>query len=136
MFGISCHFKDYLLSYHLNNALDLELVKMDDFQGYSYYACRDEDHFNVYHLLGNRGQEAILLPDLKQTDFVLLLEGPFKKVQKDRLLSKVKGIQSVLTAYEVRFETIRNYNQVLVELELHIIQIQKESKIKYSPLKK
>jgi hypothetical protein len=136
LFGISCHFRDYMLSYHMNIALHLDLVKMDDFQGFSYYSCHDEDHFNVFHLLGNRGQEAILLPDLKQTDFLLLLEGPLKKVRKDKILGKIKGIQSVLTAFEVRPETVRNFNQVLIDLELHQISIQKELKTKYSPIKK
>ena len=135
LFGISCHLKDYCLSYYLNQKLDLEFVKMDDFQGYSFYFCRDDDCFNSYYLLGNRGQEAILLPDLKQTDFLLLLEGPVKKPQKERLLEKIKGIQNVLTAFEVRFETIKNYNSMLTDLELHLMNILKESKIKYSPFK-
>jgi hypothetical protein len=76
------------------------------------------------------------LPDLKQTDFLLLVEGPFKKPQKDRLLEKIRGIQNVLTAFEVRFETIKNYNMMLADLELHLMSILKEAKIKYSPVKK
>jgi hypothetical protein len=136
LFGISCHLKDYRLSYHLNQRLELSLVKMDDFQGFSFYFCRDEDCYNSYYLLGNRGQESILLPDLKQTDFILLLEGPAKKTQKERLLNSIKGIQNVLTAFEVRFETIKNYNTMLTDLELHLMNILKEAKIKYSPIKK
>jgi hypothetical protein len=136
LFGISCHLKDYRLSYHLNQKLDLEFVKMDDFQGYSLYFCRDEDCFNSYYMLGNRGPESILLADLKQTDFLLLVEGPFKKIQKERLLENIKGIQNVLTAFEVRFETIKNYNLMLTDLELHLMHILKEAKTKYSPLKK
>jgi hypothetical protein len=136
LFGISCHLKDYRISYHLNHKLELSLVKMDDFLGYSFYFCRDEDHFNSYYLLGNRGQESILLPDLKQTDFILLLEGPVKKAQKEQLLEKIRGIQNVLTAYEVRFETIKNYSQMLTDIELHLMNILKEAKIKYSPIKK
>jgi hypothetical protein len=136
MFGISCHLKDYRLSYHLNHRLELSFVKMDDFLGFSFYYCRDEDCFNSYYLLGNRSQESILLPDLKQTDFLLLVEGPFKKIQKERLLEKIRGIQNVLTAFEVRFETIKNYNVLLSDLELHHMNILKDMKIKYSPLKK
>ncbi|MDP1622387.1 MAG: IPExxxVDY family protein [Bacteroidales bacterium] len=136
LFGISCHLKDFRLSYLLNIRLGLELVKMEDFCGYSFYYCRDEDRFNAYYLLGNRGQEAILLPDLKQTDFLLLVEGPFKKAQKERLLEKIRGIQHVLTAFEVRFETIKNYQLILSDLELHLMNIKMETKIKYSPLKK
>ena len=136
LFGISCHLKDYRLSYYLNQKLELSFVKMEDFLGCSFYFCRDEDCFNSYYLLGNRGPETILLPDLRQTDFLLLAEGPFKKAQKEQLLEKIKGIQSVLTAFEVRFETIKNYNQMLTDLEIHLMNILKEAKIIYSPIKK
>jgi len=136
LFGISCHLKDYRLSYYLNQKLELSFAKMDDFQGYSFYFCRDEDSFNSYYLLGNRGPESILLPDLKQTDFLLLLEGPVKKAQKEQLLEKVRGIQNVLTAYEVRFETIKNYNLMLTDLEIHLMNILREAKVKYSLIKK
>lgn len=136
LFGISCHLKDYRLSFHLNNGLDLELVKMDDFHGFSFYFCRDEDRMNSYYLLGNRGQDAILMPDLKQTDFLLFVEGPVRKVQKERLLARIREIQNVLTAFEVRFETVKDYRLVLNDLELHLMNIQMELKTKYSPLKK
>jgi hypothetical protein len=136
IFGISCHLKDFRLSFLLNKMLELEFTKMDDFKGYSFYFCRDEDHYNSFYLLGNRGPESILLPELKQTDFILLVEGPYKKVQKEQLLIKIREIQNVLTAFDVRFETIKNYETLLADLELHFMKILKEAKIKYSPLKK
>ncbi|MEI7896186.1 MAG: IPExxxVDY family protein [bacterium] len=136
LFGISCHLKDFRLSYHLNQNLEFSLVKMDDFRDFSFYYCRDEDNFNSYYLLGNRSQEAILMPDLKQTDFLLLVEGPLKKVQKERLLAKIKEIQTVLTAFEVRFETIRHADIILTDIELHLMNIMKMAKIKYSPVRK
>ena len=136
LFGVSCHLKDYRLSYLLNKKLELEFVKMEDFTCYSFYFCRDEDHFNAYYLLGNRGQDTILFPGLKQTDFILLVEGPFKKVQKDKLLEKIRSIQNVLTAFEIRFETIKNYETVLTDLEIHFMNINRELKVKYSPSKK
>ena len=103
---------------------------------YSFYFCRDEDRYNAYYLLGNRGQDAILFPGLKQTDFILLVEGPFKKTQKDKLLENIRCIQNVLTAFEIRFETIKNHETVLNDLEIHLMNICRESKVKYSPSKK
>jgi hypothetical protein len=146
LFGISCHLKDYRLSFLLNQKLELALIKMDDFtmiagQGkvpdiFSFYFCRDEDHYNAYYLVSNRGQEGVLLPDLKQTDYLLLVEGPFKKNQSDKLLDVIRSIPNVLTAFGIRFETIRNYESFLTDLELHFMNIVKESKVKYSPSKK
>ncbi len=134
--GISCHLKDYRLSFMLNKKLELEFVKLDDFVSYSFYQCRDEDRFNTYYLIGNRGQDAILFPELKQTDFILLVEGPFKKTQKERLLEDIRSIQNVLTAFEIRFETNKNYETILTDLEIHLMNIRKKSKVKYSPSKK
>jgi hypothetical protein len=135
LFGISCHLQDFRLSYHLEKDLGLAVEKLDDFRGYSFYYYRDEDCMNLYYLLGNRGEEAILLPDLKQTDFLLLVEGPFKKSQKEKLLKQVRDIPHVLTAFEVRFETIRNYETMLDDLELHFMTIMKDKKTKYSSFK-
>jgi len=146
LLGISCHLKDYRLSFLLNQVLDLEFIKMDDLlaavaprkttDSFSCYFGKDDDHFNSYYLLSNRGEESVLLPELRQTDFLMLVEGPFKKGQKDQLLSSIRAIQNILTAFEIRFETIRNYENFLNDLELHFTNINRELKLKYSPLTK
>ena len=137
LFGISCHLRDYHLVFLLNEQLELAFVKKDDFLGcYSLYFYRDEDCYNAYYLLGNRGEDTTLLPELKQTDFLLLVEGPFKKNQKESLLANIKGIQSVLAVFEIRFATIRNYESILNDLEIHFMNINKELKVTYSPSKR
>jgi len=146
LFGVSCHLKDYRLSFLLNQYLELEFIKMEDFRtlatsqresdNFSFYSCRDEDRFNIYHLVANRGERLALLPELKQTDFLLLVDGPFKKAQKDHLLAAVKSIPNVLTSFEIRFETIKNYEVFLTDLEIHFTNITRNQKVKYSPFKK
>ena len=134
--GISCHLRDYQLTYLLNEKLDLGFIKEEDFQGYSFFYCRDENFFNSYYLLGNRGQESVLLPEMKQTDYLLLIEGPFKKIQKDRLLKNIQSLDSVLTSFEVKIDLIRNFETMLNDLEIHFMTIHKELKVNYSPSKK
>jgi hypothetical protein len=144
--GISCHLKDYRLSYLLNQQLELAFGKMEDLMfapvqskepdSFSFYLCRDEDRFNTYYLLSNRGQETLLAGELKQADFLLLVEGPFKKSQLDALLGSVKKIPQVLTAFEIRFSTVKNFENILIELEMHLMNITRESKVRYSSPKK
>ncbi|MEI7980180.1 MAG: IPExxxVDY family protein [Bacteroidota bacterium] len=136
LFGISCHLKDYRLSYLLNVKLELEFTKMDDFQGFSFYYCRNDEFFNIYYLLSNRMPESILLPELKQTDFLLLVEGPLKKNNKERLLENIRAIPNVLTSFEIPFSTIKNYEMIITDLEMHYMNIKKDSTIKFSPNKK
>ena len=134
--GISCHLRDYHLIFLLNEKLDLEFKKEEDFLGYPFFFCRDENCFNAYYLLGNRGQDSILLPEMKQIDYLLLIEGPFKKIQKERLIKKIQSIDNILMSFEIKLEIIKNIESVLNDLEIHFMNIHKELKVKYSRIKK
>jgi len=146
LLGISAHIKDYRLSYMLNRQLELAFIKMDDLvvssgqkgtpEAFSLYHTLDEDHFNTYYLLSNRGQESVLVPELKQTDFLLLIEGPFKKSQSEALSEKIRSIPQVLACFEIRFSTLKNIENLLTDLEIHFTNIIREGKTKYPSIKK
>jgi hypothetical protein len=146
LIGISCHIKDYRLSFLLNQEPELGFVKMEDLvvttaasrepDNFSFYFCRDEDRFNTYYLLSNRGQESILVTELKQADFLLLVEGPFKKSQLDALLASIRKITQVLACFEIRFSAIKNFENLLTDLELHLMNINRELKVRYTSPKK
>ncbi|MEI7490783.1 MAG: IPExxxVDY family protein [Bacteroidota bacterium] len=135
--GVSCHLKDYRLSFMLNQKLHAGFRKMDDLPGnYSLYYFVDEECRNPYYLISNRNEEKILFPELKQTDFILMVEGPFKKIQLNRLLSSVKAIPNVLTAFEIKPESLKNFPGFLADLEIHFMNIKKESKSNSGLVKK
>ncbi len=141
LIGISCHVKDYRISYLLNNHLGFDLLKMEDLkitlnnkkdpEEFSLYYYSDEDYFNTYYLVANRNQEFVLAPEIKQVDFLLIVEGEFRRSQKDRLIRSVRNIPNVLMAYEIKFAEIKNYETLLNDLEMHIMNIVKGNKIKY-----
>src|SRR5512138_3363650 len=70
--GISCHLKDYRISYLLNEQLRFCLTKLEDVpltpEGFketaffSLYRHRDPDQCNTDYLVGNRNPEHLLLP--------------------------------------------------------------------------
>ena len=146
LIGISCHLKDYRLSYLLNQHLNFDFVKMDDLMvsvssqkeadNFSFYHFTDEEHYNFYFLLSNRGQESVLLPEMKQTDFLLLVEGPFKKNQLEQIQQKIRGIPNVLTSYEIKLSSLKNYENLLMDLELHFTSLNREAKVKFTSIKK
>ena len=134
--GISCHLRDYHLTYLLNDKLGLDFVKEEDFLGFPFFCCRDENGFNIYYLIGNRGAETFLVPEMKQADYLLLIEGPLKKAQEERLLKNIRSIEKILMVFEINLETIKNFGTFLNELEIHFMNIHKEIKPKYSSYKK
>jgi hypothetical protein len=143
LIGISCHVKDYRISFLLNKHLGSDFLKMEDLKvalnnkkeptGFSLYYYHDEDYFNTYYLVANRSQEFVLAPEVKQVDYLMIIEGEFRKAQKDRLIKSVRNIPNVLTAYEIKFAEIKNYETLLNDMEMHFMKIGKENKIKYQP---
>jgi hypothetical protein len=128
--GISCHFRDYRLSYLLNENLRFRLVKLDDLPFlalgsnepslFSLYRWRDDDQYNTYYLIANRSEDSLLIPQIRQADFLLLIEGPFKKKQQEDLLSRLRKVPNVLTAFGIPFSSVKNYENILTDLELHL----------------
>lgn len=134
--GISCHLKDYRLSFLLNRELEASFKKVDDLPGdYSLYFYADEECRNSFYLISNRNEEKVLFPESKQTDFLLLVEGPFKKIQLDKLLKAIRTIPNVLTSFEIQIGTLKNFPGFLTDLELHFMNIKKDNK-SHSPLTK
>ena len=141
LIGISCHVKDYRISFLLNKHLGSNFLKMEDLTitlnnkkepaEFSFYYYPDEDYFNTYYLVANRCEEYVLAPEIKQVDFLMIVEGEFSKTQKDRLVASIRSIPNVLTAYEIKFTEIKNHETLLNDMEMHFMNIKKESKTKY-----
>ena len=142
--GISCHLLDYRLLYDFNKQLDFNFNKERDFtptsmtpeenSSFSFYIYKDEDTRNSYYLLANKNPDIYLLPALKQADFLLFIEGPLSKIRQETLLNGIRSIQKVLTAFEIKFNQVKNYENLLTDIELHIMNIAKESKQEFNKI--
>lgn len=143
LLGISCHLKDYRLSFLLNQNLGFSFIKWDDLtfssylheveSGFSFYRYHDEERLTTYHLIANRSEEFALVPENKQLDFLLFLEGKATRQEKDSLVKAIRSIQGVLTVFEIRLTEIRNYEILLTDIEMHVMNILKTPKTQYQP---
>lgn len=146
LIGISCHYKDYRLSFLLNHYLDFNLSRLDDLSvlsagrkepaDFSFYFYKDEDQRNTFFLVSNRSLEYVLVPETKQLDFLLIIEGEFNRNRKDAVLKSIRSIPSVLAAYELKLSEIKNYETLLTDIELHMMNVIKTSRNTFkTPLK-
>jgi hypothetical protein len=141
--GISCHLADYRLLFAFNQELEFNFTKEKDFVPaatgtgepslFSFYIYRDEDQRNTYYLLANRGKESTLLPAFRQVDYLLIIEGPLQKARKEALLSKIRTVPKVLMASELKFSGVKNHESLLTDLEMHIMDIFRDTKQKFYP---
>ncbi|MBE0646767.1 MAG: IPExxxVDY family protein [Bacteroidales bacterium] len=130
--GLSSQLKDYRLSFLINKLPGFDLVRFEDLMvsvpeagdsvAFSVYTCSDEENYNSYTLLSNRSSDHFLIPAFRQTDYLLLIEGPFKKQQMDRLLKTLRTIPEILLAAEIKPESIKQFESLVSDLELHVMK--------------
>jgi hypothetical protein len=132
LIGISCHRKDYWLAFQINDKMNLDLRQIDDFTvktdgaeeelKYPLYYYEDEDKSLSFYLLTNHHPNGKLFPDLKTTDYFMLIHGTLSHSDKTTILSHLKKLPNVLTAFEIKLNQIKESESFLSDLELHMIR--------------
>jgi hypothetical protein len=116
LIGISCHAKDYRLCWAVNNALGLALEKEDEDveilhkkekSQHSVFSFYHEENYTEYTLVLNRGTHGLLIPEQKQADYMLLIRNNFGD-DLSEILSKIRRIDFVLTAFEIDVERLKS----------------------------
>lgn len=141
LIGISYHLKDYRLSYGINKLLHFHLKKFPDFpirlsgsedyRYFSLYYFNDTDFCNEYFLLSNQTENIFLIPTYKQADFFLLIAGQPKPQHLDYCMKNLRKIPQVLTAFTINISTVKMFDQVLPELDVHVTNYLEKSKPKF-----
>jgi len=135
--GISSTMKDYRLSWFLNKELSLKLFKQKDLdicsdaskKKFSFYVYEESENLISYYFISNRNQESeILLQEQKKIDFFLIIIGT--KATTGNLLSKIKNIPNVQTAFLINTNTIKSFSNLMEDIEMHLMEINKIKKTK------
>lgn len=121
--GISTQLRDYRLTFFLNRELAWNLARRDDFQGHSLYTFRDEEEMICWYLIANRNQEQWLLPAFRQTDYLLIPEGPVRIQRKEELVKAIRNIPGILLVTAIDLPVDKTAGTFLTELELHLSRI-------------
>ncbi len=123
LIGISCHEKEYRLSWALNQSLHFELERRKDMQielkkqseplSYPFFEYDDVENYRKYYLISNKCTGGMLLPEQKQADFLLMIKGTIRPPEKISIIKAIKEIQLVLTAFEINPEQLKSRENLL-----------------------
>ena len=116
LLGISCHAKDYRLSWALNNSLNIKLKKEDDihpelseegifFSNSSFYS--DIDHLQ-YTLISNKEDGAHLIPEFPQLDYFLKVSGPQHEYEVEHHKQIMQNMDLILTVLVIDPKTLKS----------------------------
>jgi len=109
--GISSHENDYRLSWAFNKYLGYNFSKSENLviqkskqsieQSYSVYNYIEEDNFLQFQLIANHSENGFLIPELKNIDFFLKISGDCIDSTINELVSKLKKIEIINTAFKL-----------------------------------
>lgn len=124
LFGLSSHQKDYRLAWFLNRDLNWQLVKNKNLEltlkkgeseSFARSSFHDETNHLHYDLISNLGQEAYLIPEQKEADYFLRIEGEMENHEIRELLTKIKKIEIVNMAFEIDPTKLKSKNNLFFE---------------------
>lgn len=105
LFGICSQTNDYRLVWSLNKNLRLSFSRENDIMvgetAYSLFSCTDEENGIKYYLSQNKNKGNVFFKELKQMDYLLIVDGNRSGVNADSLLTQVKQAESVLAVYQL-----------------------------------
>ena len=118
LFGISCPEKTYRLCFALNNKFKASFSKSKDMEvheknqrmesRFPVFSYRDEEMFTDYRVIVNKSESKFLIPEFKQADYLLMVQGGMPSSEKGNILKKLKEVAFVQTVFEIDPKKIKS----------------------------
>jgi hypothetical protein len=139
VFGIATTKRDYVLAWHMNEKLGLDLKRLDnlrqeegeDTSGFSFYFYDEGENQNTFNLLSNNGDGQILLKMPARIDFFLIIRNPVSETRIATIINTIRNISGVFLAFELELAKHKQLDTILEELEFHEMSIQKKQQRKH-----
>ena len=138
MIGITTALKDYRLAYFLNKFLYLDLSRSEELPAeipglpgsvmFSFYRWEEAGTSLSFYLISNRSSETFLIPQHKQADYFLVINGSLSHESVTRFLKSIRQIPNIITAFKINVKSDRKIDAFLTEMELHTMKIKQSSK--------
>ena len=110
--GLASSENDYKIAWLLNNYFEINLTQHEEFSVnddwdstmFSVFSCKQTDHFFI--LIKNRSSNSLLSVKNKNLDFILYFIFPKKAKNLTEILSLIKKIPEVRTAFEIKNDKV------------------------------
>lgn len=137
--GIATTKRDYVLAWHMNEKLGLDLKRLDNLRaeegeetsGFPFYYYDEGENQNTFNLLSNNGDGELMLKMPARIDFFLIIRNPVNETRFASIVNTLRNISGVLMAFELDLVKHKQLDTILEELEFHEMSIQKKQQRKH-----
>lgn len=123
LIGISCHARDYRLSWALNNDLAIQMekvhrenanegLKKNGVAIESLYSFTDEENHVTYQLMYNKHNNNLLLPEQKAADFLFIID-QISDEKFEEVVQKIKQNELVKTAFVIDVGSLKSKENLI-----------------------
>ena len=125
LIGIVTPLQDYRMAWFLNNIMHKALKKTEDHllkdeknrrvMSFSKYYFEEAITKSYFFLLENKHEIDCLLPEMKELDYLLMINGDYYKSRKTEILKKIRSLDDVQTAVILKPSEIKSKNNLIME---------------------
>ena len=123
LLGISSHENDYRLSWSMNENLGYKLVKTDNYrsfhprlnvyQDFSAYRYIEDEYSTSFRLIANRCENGFLLDELKNIDYLLLIEPNDPSFNVNELMAQVRLVPFISAVFAIDLNSLKNKKRLV-----------------------
>ena len=129
LLGIVCGLPDFRATHFINQYGSFDFKKYKNFSlsqekdtAFSWYYFSNEGMRRDYYLIQNKNGTDLLLPILRNFDYLLLMYGNITVQYLDELLPVLRNTPNVTAVFEQDLGKLKNSSLFIEKNELHILQ--------------
>jgi len=118
LFGLSSHENDYRLVWNINQVFSFNFErginhkiiskKTGEELEFARYFYDDEDTFYLYHLIANKTEQGVLLEELKNIDYLIMIQGEFTEAFSNGFYNRLKKIDTLQGVFKIDPAGLKN----------------------------
>ena len=123
--GIVTQLRDYQFAWLLNQSFLISLRKEPGYElhfrkknisvAFPWFKYDDPLNKNVIHLLGNKAQSEFILPEIKQADFLFMIQGYVSSDYQKTIIEKLKALVPVQTFVVLNANELKSKENLIIE---------------------
>lgn len=125
LLGLVSYEPDYKLVWDINRCLYFDFRRTEDhqvkhrksneFQLFSCFLFRMEDKYIDLRILSNKGEQGVLIEELKNLDYLLLISGEQPELVYSSLKTDLKNVESVVSVFEIHPSTLKEAGRLVFD---------------------
>lgn len=125
LIGLASHENDYRLSWAINSNLHFNLIQTKPHQitpknaiepaSFNVFEFEDEDNYLKYLLISNRSENGFLIPEFKNIDYFLELQGEISEEEIQSFKQKLNSIDIIQTSIVIDIQSLKSKKNLVIE---------------------